>query len=430
MAAVEPASARRIIALALPALGALAAEPAYVLVDTAVVGHWSSEALAGLAVAGTILTDTAWLLNFLAYGTTAMAARLYGAGRREQAVRAGVQATWLALLLGVVVVVVLELAAGPVTGIVSGTAAQHHAAETWLRIASLGAPFILLSLAGQGWMRGVQDTRRPLLILLAANLLSAVACPLLVYVAALGIAGSAIANVFAQAIAAALFVRALVNERVSLAPDRDVMRTQLVTARDLGIRTAAFQAAFLTAAAVASRMGTDRIGAHQIALQLWTFLALVLDSIAIAAQALIGEMLGAGRRAQARATARRLGLYGLAAGSLFAVGLAAGHALIPRLFTDDAAVLVQASIAWPWFVATQPIGGLLFALDGVLIGAGDVVFMRNVTVIAVLVGFLPLTLAAYHYNLGIGGIWAGLFAFVALRTVAGVIRTAGGKWAT
>jgi Na+-driven multidrug efflux pump len=176
-------------------------------------------------------------------------------------------------------------------------------------------------------------------------------------------------------------------------------------------------------------MGTDRVGAHQIALQLWTFLALVLDSVAIAAQSLIGELLGAGQPAAARATARRLGVVGLAMGTAFAVALAAGYALLPRLFTDDPAIIAQTHVAWPWFVATQPIGGLLFALDGVLIGAGDVAFMRNITVLAALVGLLPATVAAAVFHLGLGGIWAGILLFVIVRTVGGVARTAGGRWA-
>jgi putative MATE family efflux protein len=426
---VGRASDRQILALALPALPALAAEPLYVLVDTAVVGHLGAAELGGLAIAALLLTDASWLCNFLIYGTTAMSARLYGAGRREEAVRLGVQSTWLAGAIGLIVVGVLQLIARPAAELIGDDPAQVAAAVSWLRIASCGAPFILISFAGQGWMRGVQDVRRPLVFLLGANALSAVLCPLLVYPLGLGLEGSAIANVFSQAVGASLFLRALHREGVGWDRDWPVMRAQLATARDLGVRTAAFSATYLAAAAVASRMGTAHVAAHQIALQLWTFLALVMDSVAIAAQSLIGERLGAGDRDGARSTARRLAEIGTVLGVVFAVLLAAGWNIVPALFTDEQAVRDQAHVAWPWFIATLPLSGLLFALDGILIGAGDIAFMRNVTLAGALGGFLPFTLAAYEFGWGLGGIWAGLLSFIVIRTWGCVHRARGGRWA-
>jgi putative MATE family efflux protein len=426
---VARASDRQILALALPALPALAAEPLYVLVDTAVVGHLGAAELGGLAIGALLLTDAAWLCNFLIYGTTAMSARLYGAGRRKDAVRQGVQSTWLACAIGLVVIGVLQLIARPAAELIGDDPVQIESAVSWLRIASCGAPFILISFAGQGWMRGVQDVRRPLVYLLGANALSAVLCPLLVFPLGLGLEGSAISNVVAQGVAAALFLRALHRERVGWGRDWPVIRAQLATARDLGVRTAAFSATYLAAAAVASRMGTSHVAAHQIALQLWTFLALVMDSVAIAAQSLIGELLGRGDRDDARSTARRLAEIGTVLGVVFAVLLAAGWNVIPALFTDEAAVRDQAHVAWPWFIATLPLSGLLFAVDGILIGAGDIAFMRNVTLAGALGGFLPLTLAAAHFGWGLGGIWAGLLAFIVIRTVGCVARARGGRWA-
>jgi putative MATE family efflux protein len=256
-----------------------------------------------------------------------------------------------------------------------------------------------------------------------------VLCPLLVYPLGFGLEGSAIANVCSQAIAAVLFVVALQRERVGWRRDWPAMRAQLGTARDLGVRTFAFQVTYLAAAAVASRMGTAHVAAHQIALQLWTFLALVMDSVAIAAQTLVGGYLGAGDRDGARSTARRLAELGTVLGLVFAVLIAAGWNVIPELFTDDQAVIDQAHVAWPWFVATLPLSGLLFALDGILIGAGDVAFMRNVTLVGALGGFLPMTIAAAVFDLGLAGIWAGLLLFIVIRTVGCVQRTASGRWA-
>ena len=428
--AVERPSDRRIIGLAAPALGALAAEPLYLLVDTAVVGHLGRAPLAGLAVGALILGEISWLAGFLAYGTTSIAARRFGSGRRGDAVDAGVQATWLALACGLVIVAVLELGAGTLTSLIAGPDPETRAAaRDWLQVAALGAPAITIALAGQGWMRGVQDTRRPLVYLLAANAASAAACPLLVYSAGLGIRGSAVANVLAQTVAAGLFLRALVRERVPLAPRAAGLRTMLGPARDLMLRTLAFQVSFFAATAAASRMGQDRVGAHQIALQLWTFLALVLDSLAIAGQSLIGQLLGAGERDAARATARGSASSGSCSARSSRSPSRPATTSSPGSSPSDADTIAQAHVAWPWFVAMQPAGGLLFALDGVLIGAGDVAFMRNVTIVGSLAGYLPLMLAAVHFDLGLGGIWAGLALFIAIRTAAGVARTLGGRWA-
>ncbi|HEY9475332.1 MAG TPA: MATE family efflux transporter [Mycobacteriales bacterium] len=418
-----------VLALAIPALGVLAAEPLYVLVDTAVVGHLGALPLGALAVGGTLLSQVAAQGNFLAYGTTGRAARLHGAGRRADAVREGVAASWLALVVGLVVVVAGELLAGPATRLIAGPGAVADAAERWLRVAVLGAPFILLTIAGNGWMRGVQDTRRPLWYVVGANLLSAALCPLLVYPAGLGLTGSAIANVTAQVTGATLFVRALVVERVSLAPPAASMRAQLVLARDLVVRTLGMQACFLAAAGVAARMGTAQIAAHQVALQLWTFLALVLDSFAIAAQALVGAALGAGDRAGARATAGTVARYGGLTGVGFGAVLLAGWWAVPALFTSDASVINQTHLAWPWLAGMQPVAGVVFALDGVLLGAGDVGFLRTLTVGAALLGFLPATIAAYVLHLGLGGVWAGLTLFVVVRLVGMVYRTRGARWA-
>ncbi|WP_406036801.1 MATE family efflux transporter [Micromonospora sp. NBC_00898] len=428
--ASDAASPRRIAALALPALVVLAAEPLYVLVDTAVVGHLGRVPLAALAVGGTVMTLTAWLGTVVAYGTTGRSARRFGSGDRGAAVAEGVQASWLALAVGVLVALAMQLGGGVLARtLVGGSGDVAGAAAQWLRIAALGAPGLLLAAAGNGWLRGIQDTRRPLLFVLAPNLLSALLCPLLVYPAGLGLAGSAVANAAAQTLSGGLFAAALVRERVSLRPRPGLIRQQLVLSRDLLIRGVAFQASFLSATAVAARFGAAAIGAHQIALQLWFFTALVLDALAIAAQSLIGAALGAGDAAGARALARRIALVGGACGVAFALLIAAGAGVVPSWFSSDPQVRDQAMVAWPWFVALQPIGGVVFALDGVLIGAGDVRYLRNLTIVAALGGFLPAVWLAYGLDLGLGGIWAGLTLFVVLRLAALLLRLRSGGWA-
>ncbi|MEU1683682.1 MATE family efflux transporter [Micromonospora sp. NPDC005707] len=428
--AVQSATARRIAALALPALVVLAAEPLYVLVDTAVVGHLGRVPLAALAIGGTVLTLTAWLGTVVAYGTTGRSARRFGAGDRASAVAEGVQASWLALSVGVLVALAMQVGGGWLARTLAGGPGDvADAAATWLRIAALGAPGLLLAAAGNGWLRGIQDTRRPLLFVLGPNLLSALLCPLLVYPAGLGLAGSAVANVVAQTISGCLFAAALFRERVPLRPRPRLIGQQLTLSRDLLIRGVAFQASFLSATAVAARFGAAAVGAHQIAVQLWFFTALVLDALAIAAQSLIGAALGAGDAAAARALARRIALLGGLCGVAFAVLIAAGAGLVPSWFSSDPQVREQAMVAWPWFVALQPIGGVVFALDGVLIGAGDVRYLRNLTIVAALGGFLPAIWLAYGLDLGLGGIWAGLTLFVVLRLVALLLRLRSGGWA-
>jgi putative MATE family efflux protein len=423
---------RRMLALAMSAFLVLAAEPLYLLVDTAVVGHLGARALGALAVGTTLMAVLAIVGTFVEYGTTARAARWFGNGQTGRAVAEGVQASYLAIVIGVVAVLAGQLAADPLVGLLTGSSSLHGPAEHWFRIALCGMPMVLLVLAGNGWMRGVQLTRAPVVIVLAANGLSAVASPLLVYPLGLGLVGSAWANVGAQIVAAALFLRALHREAVrhgtSLSPDVAVMRAQLVLGRDLIVRAAAFQAAFMVAAGVATRMGTAQIAAHQIGMQLWEFTALLLDSFAIAAQSLVGAALGASNAHAARRLAGQVARWSFGAGTVFAALYAAGWWVIPRIFTSSPSVWHQAHVLWPWFVVMLPAAGIVFGLDGVLIGAGDVAFMRTITIVAALGGFVPITLAAAHWDWGIGGVWAGLTAFILVRLVGMVWRTRGDRW--
>jgi Na+-driven multidrug efflux pump len=380
-------------------------------VDIAVVGHLGRTPLAALAVGAVVLGLAAWFGVVIAYGTTGRAARHFGAGARGDAVAEGVQASWLALAVGALILLGIEALAEPIAGTLAGSSEVARPAAAWLRIAALGIPCLLLATAGNGWLRGVQDTRRPPRYILGANLLSAGLCPLLVYGAGLGLAGSAIANVIAQVVSGGLFVRALVAERVPV------------------LRGAAFQACFLSATAVAGRFGGAALGAHQIALQLWMFSALLLDAVAIAAQSLVGAALGGSDAAGARALARRIARIGLVCGATVAVVVLARAGSLPRLFSTDPEVYRQSMRVWPWFVGIQPAAGVVFALDGVLIGAGDVRFLRDLTIGAALGGFLPAIWLAHWLRLGLGGVWAGLALFVAIRLVAMLVRVRSGRWA-
>lgn len=423
---------RRIAGLALPALGVLAAEPLYLLFDLAVVGRLGALPLAGLAIGGLVLGLVASQLTFLSYGTTARSARYFGAGDRVSAVSEGVQATWLGIGLGVVVALVIEVVGAPLVSVISDGGDIAAEALPWLRVAVLGAPAILISLAGNGWMRGVQDTARPLRFVIAGFALSAVLCPVLVYgwlgLPRLGLVGSAVANLAGQWLAGVLFLSALLAERVPLRPQPAVLRAQVVMGRDLLVRTLAFQACFVSAAAVAARFGAAAVAAHQVVLQLWSFLALVLDSLAIAAQSLVGAALGGGHTAHARAVAWRVTIFSLVAAALLASIFAVGASVIPSLFTDDRSVLDEIGVPWWFLVAQLPIAGIVFALDGVLLGAGDARFMRNATLASALLGFLPLIWLSLVFGWGLFGIWSGLTTFMVLRLVFVGWRALSGRW--
>ncbi|MGW0025908.1 MATE family efflux transporter [Rhodococcus sp. NPDC003383] len=429
---VSEVSAKRILGLALPALGVLAAEPLYLLFDIAVVGRLGALALAGLAVGGLILAQVSTQLTFLSYGTTSRAARFHGADRHTDAVGEGVQATWLALGVGAVVLVVGQVLAGPVAGLIAGDGDIAGSAVTWLRIALFGAPLILVTLAGNGWMRGVQDTARPLRYVVVGLALSAVLCPLLVH-GLLGaprweLAGSAVANVAGQAVSAALFLRALLRAGVPLKPRRTIIGAQLRLGRDLVARSLAFQACFLSAAAVAARFGAAAVAAHQVVLQLWNFVALTLDSLAIAAQALVGAALGSADRGGAHRLAWRITAWSTVFAAVLALLFLLGSEVIPGLFTGDDAVLDQIGVAWWFFVAIMPAAGVVFALDGVLLGAGDAAFLRTATLASALLGFLPLIWCSLVWDWGLAGIWTGLTVFIVFRMVAVVWRTLSGRW--
>lgn len=420
---------RTIFGLAGPALGVLAAEPLYVLVDLVVVGHLGALPLAGLALGGTLLSLVSTQLTFLSYGTTARTARLHGADRRADAVREGVQATWLALALGVVLLVAGQLLVEPVALIMSGDEGITDAAVSWLRIALCGVPMILVTMAGNGWMRGVQDVVRPLRYVLAGNALSAVLCPILVYPMGWGLEGSAVANVVAQAVSGSLFLGALVRQRAGLRPAPAVIWEQLRLGRDLVLRSLSFQACFVSAATVAARTSAEAVGAHQVVLQLWTFLSLVLDSIAIAAQSLVGAALGAGSRHRAHTVATQIVRYGLLFGFVLCALFAAVSQVLPQVFTSDPGVLAEIPNAWWFFVALQPVAGVVFALDGVLLGAADASFLRNATLASAVLGFLPLIWASLGLGWGLAGIWSGLSLFMLLRLVFVITRWRSGSWA-
>jgi len=406
---------REILRLAVPALGALAAEPLYVLVDTAVVGHLGRPQLAALGVSAVVLTAVFSIFNFLQYGTTAQVGRASGAGQEEAARRLGAQALWLCLAVGIALSAGVVALAPRIVAVMGadGEAAGH--AVTYLRIVGLGLPWAFVALGAQGYLRGVADLRTPLLILIGGNAVNAVLNVTFVYGFGWGIAGSAAATLVGQTAMGLAFVGALVRHAGrDLRPRPELMRRLVRVGRHIFVRTVALMSAFTVAGAVVTRFGDASIAAHQVAFQLWIFLALVLDSLAIAGQVLVGRGLGAGDTERAYAASARMIWLAVYAGGLFAVAMVLLEPWVPRLFTSDPQVLERAAAIWLLFALMQPLNGAVFALDGILIGAGDGPYLALSMVVAFAV-CAALTLTALALDWGIVGVWTALVALIVVR---------------
>jgi len=431
MARLTPVD-RRILALAIPALGTLVVEPVYVLVDTAIVGHLGTASLAALALAGTVLNTVLWACNFLQWGTTSRVAFLTGREDRRGAAESATQALWLGVALGVVAAVGVALLAGPLATALGGTADIRRQAVTYLRISAIGMPAVLIAVVGQGHLRGLSDTRTPFLVVLVANGLNVVLELVFVYVFHWGIAGSAWGTVIAQILAAAWFLgiigRLVAAAGALLRPAVEEMRILLGVGGHLVVRTGALLAALTLATAVAARVGPTTLAAHQIAYQTLIFLAFVMDALALSVQAIVGTQLGAADVEGARMTSRRaLRLGFIAAGALCAAVVAAAP-LLPRVFTADPNVVDKATVALLFVGAMQLPGAVTFVGDGVLMGGGDFAYVKWVT-LASLGVFLPFAGAVLRWHdLGIACIWAGLLAWITSRAWLNWVRFRGPHW--
>jgi len=416
---------REILALALPALGALAAEPLYLLADTAIVGHLGTTQLAALALAATALGAATTVFNFLVYGTTAQVARAHGGGDAARAHALGSQAIWLGLGLGLVLALATLALANPVVTVLGRHGEVAHLAARYLRISAAGLPAVLLATAGQGYLRGISALRRPLQIVIAANLANVALEVVFVYGLGLGLDGSALGTVVAQlGMGAAFIVVVWPLPR----PRPRQMRALARIGVEIAIRTGTLYASFVVASAVLARIGKASLGAHQVAFQLYNLLALVLDALAIAGQVMVGRMLGAGDGEGAFAAARRLTVLSVAGGCVAGLVIAALYSPLPHVFTSDPRVIDRLHAIWPLFAAMQPAAAAVFALDGVLIGAGDTRFLAIAMALAALAFYVPLALLALHFHWGIVGVWAGLLALIGVRLATNAARFARRRW--
>jgi putative MATE family efflux protein len=419
---------REILRLAVPALGALAAEPLYILVDTAVVGHLGREQLAALGISATVLTALFAVFNFLQYGTTAQVGRASGAGQEQAARRLGAQALWLCLGVGLALAAAVIALAPALVAAMGGEGRAAEYAVTYMRIVALGLPSAFIAIGAQGYLRGVADLRTPLLILIAGNVVNAILNVTFVYGFGWGIEGSAWATVTGQTAMGAAFVVVIARHAgLDLRPRAALMRRLVAVGRHIFVRTAALMSAFTLAGAIVTRFGDASIAAHQIAFQLWLFLALVLDAVAIAGQVLVGRALGAGDRERAYDASARMIWLAVYAGLAFAIVLLLLEPLVPRAFTGDALVLDRVGAIWLLFALMQPLNGAVFALDGILIGAGDGPYLAGSMVVAFLAS-APIAVAALVLDWGIVGVWSALVVLILVRLALMWHRFAGRRW--
>ena len=422
---------REIGRLAIPAFGALAAEPLYLLVDTAIVGHLGTRQLGGLAVAGIVLTAVFGLCNFLAYSTTGAVARRIGSGDVRRATAIGVDGMWLAGGLGLALALIGIVAAPVIVDVMGASNSVRPFALSYLRISLIGAPAVLLALAGAGYQRGRQDTKSTLLIALGANLANLGIELVAVYGLGLGIEGSAWSTVVAQYGAAAAYLALVLvsarRTRASLRPDAAGIRSTARIGSQVMVRTAALLIALLTTTALAARVSTNAVAAHQVAFQIWAFLALSLDAIAIAAQAMIGRFLGAEDAEEAHRSARRMIEWSVLVGVALGAALALSRTWLVPLFTDDPQVRELASQLLLIVAAMQPLNAVVFVLDGILLGAGDSAYLA-VAMVAALGAFAIAAVVVVVLDGGLFAIWGALCVLMVARLIGMGARFLRGGW--
>lgn len=426
---------REILRLAVPAFLALVAEPLFLLSDAAVVGHLGTAPLAGLGIAGAVLQTIVGLCVFLAYGTTASVARHLGAGDLRGALAQGIDGCWLALVIGGIATAVGFVLAEPLVGLFGAGDEVSEQATTYLRIAIWGIIPLLLMLATTGVLRGLQDTRTPLWVAVGGNVANIVLNVALVYGLDLGIAGSAIGSVLAQlgsaVVLVVVVVRAARREGAPLSPDLPGIRAAAHAGTPLVMRTLTLRACLLVGTYAVTLAGTDTetdLATHQIAITLWTFLAFTLDALAIAAQAITGRALGAGDVDGTRRLTRRLVRWGWGGGLATGLLLAACAPWIGAIFSPDPEV--QRLLVPVLLVAAlgQPVAGVVFVLDGVLIGAGDGRYLAwgGLVVLAV---YAPVALLAAVGPGGLVPVWlAMVVVFMGARYVVLTRRARGDAW--
>ncbi|MEO6123825.1 MAG: MATE family efflux transporter [Ilumatobacteraceae bacterium] len=426
---------RRIMVIAVPALGSLIVQPLYVLTDTIVVGRLGTVPLGGLALASTAISTLVWVFNFLVYGTTVRVSVRRGRGDRAGAASDALQGLWLALGIGMVIAIAMAAATRSLITLFGNDPAVIDQGVTYLRISSLGVPFSFVMMACTGYLYGIQDTKRPFVIALTANVVNLVVELVLVFGLDLGIAGSAWGTVVAQVLSAlamlAIVVPSLRGDglhRLTVVPS--VMWAVLKVGGHLVQRTGFLLAALAVATASASAVGTNALAGHQIAVQLFLFLSIGTDMFKVAGQSLIGHALGAGDPVHARAVVAHLVLWAWRTGIVLTIVVFALSPLLPHIFTSDPAVVRAAFPALLVLAVMQIPGAFTFVLDGALMGANDFRNLRWQTTLAFAISLPFFAAVLVRPSLGLAVVWLGMFAWISTRAWRNIVRARGEGWLT
>lgn len=426
---------RRILLIAVPALGSLLVEPIYVLTDTAVVGRLGTTELGGLALASTVLNTLVWVFNFLSYGTTVRVAVRRGRGDLAGGARDALQALWLAAAIGIVVAAAIGLAAGWLVGLVGDDPGTIEQGTTYLQVSLVGVPFQLVAVACIGYLYGLPDTTRPFIVLTISVVVNLLVELVLVFGLDWGIAGSAWGTVVAQLLSAVVLLGIVVPRlradglhRLVVVPS--VMWEVVKVGAHLVQRTAFLLAALAVATAAASRVGTVELAGHQIAAQLFLFLAIGVDMFKVSGQSLVGHALGAGRPEEAREVVDHLYGWAWRAGILLTLLTLALAPLLPRVFSSDAAVHRSATIALVVLAAMQLPAALTFVLDGVLMGANDFRDLRWQTFLAFVAALPVFAAVMIRPSLGLVTVWLGMLVWISVRALKNHLRVQGEAWLT
>ncbi|OJU42480.1 MAG: MATE family efflux transporter [Microbacterium sp. 69-10] len=432
-ACAPPSLNREILLLAVPALGALVAEPLFLILDAAMVGHLGTTPLAGLGIASAVLQTIVGLMIFLAYSTTPAVARRFGAGRPGDAVSVGIDGMWLALGLGAVLAIVGALTTPWLVSLFGAADAVAVEARTYLTISMWGLPAMLIVYAATGLLRGMQDTVTPLWIAGLGFGANALLNWIFIYGFGWGIAGSAFGTVTAQwgMVAAYVLVirRLAIRHGASMKAQSEGIRGTARSGGWLFLRTVSLRIALLATVAIATGIGTQELAGWQIAFTIFSTAAFALDALAIAAQALIGKSLGSGDLTQVHRVLRRTTAWGVWFGVLVGALIAALSGVLGIVFTGDAAIAALVQPALIVLAVAQPVAGIVFVLDGVLMGANDARYLAIAGGLN-LVPFLPALwiISATGIDGAVGLLWLaiaffGIYLLARLGTLSWRVRT-------
>ena len=417
-----------IMGLAIPALGSLAIDPLVSLVDTAFVGHLGTAELGALGVNSAIFAFTFLIFNFLAYGTTPQIGRAIGRDDRQAAGRVVIQALSLAVIVGTLATVALLVFTDPILALMGADGELDEPARTYLQIRAFAGPAVLIITAANGAFRGYQDTKTPFVVALVFNAINIVLDPILIFGVGWGIAGAGAATLIAQWTGAAIFLWLLLAKHREefgvrlVRPSLAEMLPLLQIGGHLLIRTGSLIATMTMATAVAARIGVVEVAAHQVAYQIWGFLALVVDALAIAGQSLLSKYIGGKSKSEARSVGNRLLQWGLLVGVVLGLLFLLGRPLIPELFTDDEVTVEMIFFILFFVVVLQPINGLVFVWDGLFMGAEAFRYLAITMVLSAGVG-IGLLVATLHFDWGLAGVWWAITAMMLMR-----MATLAGAW--